>query len=261
MESMFSFKDFEKVYLKATYDIEIGNRKILKGEPICVFDSIQIAGLNELNERVSANGGYGNRARVFWDTVKEQRLTFTQGVFSKTQFSLLANSRLIEVAAEKPIDVTMRETLESNENGIIFLKEIPVADLFIYDQESGAKIENFELNENQITITDPFKEVVVYYIYHYNNGAKVFQLGRRLINGFIELEGRTRAKDDTTGHVVTGLIKIPHLKLMSDLSIRLGARANPVVANFSATAVPVGSRSNTYVSEFYFLSDDLDSDL
>ena len=47
---------------------------------------------------------------------------------------------------------------------------------------------------------------------------------------------------------------------MSDLSIRLGAQANPVVGNFKAIGVPVGSRGNSYVSEFYFLSNDIDSD-
>lgn len=261
MESMFSFKDFEKVHLKATYDIEVGNREISKGETICVFDKIQIAGLNELNEHVSANGGYGNRARVFWDTVKEQKLIFSQGVFSKVQFALLANAKLFEVAQETGIKVTEMEELESNEEGKFSLKEIPYEDLFIYNKSTGEKITNFTINEKEVTIESPFTNVIVTYIYGYNNGAKLFQLGRKLLNGFIELEGRTRVKDDTTGHVVTGLIKIPHLKLMSDLSIRLGAQANPVVANFAATAVPVGSRSNSYVSEFIFLSDDLESDL
>ena len=47
---------------------------------------------------------------------------------------------------------------------------------------------------------------------------------------------------------------------MSDLSIRLGAQATPVVANFSAVGVPVGSKGSSYVGEFYILSNDIDSD-
>ena len=50
-----------------------------------------------------------------------------------------------------------------------------------------------------------------------------------MFNGFLELEGKTRVKDDTSGLITTGIIKIPKLKLMSGLSIRLGAQANPVV--------------------------------
>jgi hypothetical protein len=39
-----SFKDFESVRLKATYNIEIGDRTIVPGETIAYFDQIQIAG-------------------------------------------------------------------------------------------------------------------------------------------------------------------------------------------------------------------------
>ena len=91
-------------------------------------------------------------------------------------------------------------------------------------------------------------------------GARQIQIGKRLFNGFVELEARTRVKDDITGQIVTGLFKIPKLKLMSDLSIRLGAQATPVVANFSAVGVPVSSRGNSSVAEFYILNNDIDSD-
>ena len=75
------------------------------------------------------------------------------------------------------------------------------------------------------------------------------------------LEGRTRIKDDVTGQVVTGIFKVPKLRLMSDLSIRLGPQASPVTGNFRAEGVPVGSKGNSYVSEFFILSDDIESDL
>ncbi len=59
----------------------------------------------------------------------------------------------------------------------------------------------------------------------------------------------------------TGIIKIPKLKLMSGLSMRLGAQANPVVGKFSAVGVPVESRHNSYVMEVEFLNNDIDSDM
>jgi hypothetical protein len=36
-----------------------------------------------------------------------------------------------------------------------------------------------------------------------------------------------RVKDDVTGKVTTGIINIPKLRLMSDLSIRVGSDAIP----------------------------------
>ena len=260
---MFSFKEFENVRLKATYNIEIGDRKIEPGETVVKFDKVQIAGLNEVVTRVAARGGYGNRARVFWETSKEQKISFVQGVFSKEQLSLLANSRLVEVGEEKSVAVTEREILESDNDGIITLSRVPceTSPIFVYKKESGEKISNFTLNEKEISITDPFVDVIVDYTFDYNGGAKILLIGRKYLNGFLELEGRTRIKDDTTGNVVTGIIRVPHFKLMSDLSISLGTNASPVVANFFGVGVPVGSRDTAYVSDFCFLSDDIESDL
>ena len=88
-----------------------------------------------------------------------------------------------------------------------------------------------------------------------------YKIGQRLVNGFVELEGRTRVKDDVSGQVVTGIIKVPRMKLLSEMSIRLGEQANPVVGRFDALCVPVGSRGNTKVMDFILLGDDIDSDL
>ena len=99
------------------------------------------------------------------------------------------------------------------------------------------------------------------YRYNYVNKVYDYKIGRRLINGFVELEGRTRIKDDVNGQVVTGIIKVPKLKLLTELSVKLGEQATPVVGRFDALCMPVGSRGNTYVTDFVMLSDDIDSDL
>jgi hypothetical protein len=51
-----------------------------------------------------------------------------------------------------------------------------------------------------------------------------------------------RVKDDVTGKVTTGIIKIPKLRLMSDLSMRVGSDAIPQVGRIDAVAVPEGVR-------------------
>jgi hypothetical protein len=93
------------------------------------------------------------------------------------------------------------------------------------------------------------------------NGYQKATIGRELISGFISLEGKTRVKDDITGQTKTGIIKIPKLKLMSDLSIRLGKDATPTVGRLSAVAVPDGRKGNKKVMEILFLNDDIDSDM
>jgi hypothetical protein len=74
------------------------------------------------------------------------------------------------------------------------------------------------------------------------------------------LEAKTRLKDDATGEVVTGIIRIPKLKMASDLSIAIGSQGKPVLANFSAVGVPAGERKDSRIAEFIVLSSDLDSD-
>ena len=51
---------------------------------------------NEIKNTITANGGWDNRAHVWWTTTKEVDLSFTQGVFSKEQFSLLTGSKMLK---------------------------------------------------------------------------------------------------------------------------------------------------------------------
>ena len=259
-ESLGSFKSLEVVRLKATYNIEIGNQEFEEGETIALFDKITISGLNELKDVVAARGGYGNPGLVYWETTKELHLNFSQGVFSKTHFGLLTNSKLITIEEEEPILITKTEELESNENGFLTPTEVPQDQIFVYDKETGEKLEQYRVGD-LLAIGKPFVNTITTYRYNCMSGGTIARIGQRLLNGFVELEGKTRVKDDTSGLITTGIIRIPKLKLMSGLSIRLGAQANPVVANFSAVGVPVGSRNQSYVAEFIFLNDDIDSDM
>lgn len=259
MVDLFSFKELEQCYLKATYPIEIGNRKIEIGEVIAQFDKLQMTVAREQKDFITANGGFDNRAHVYWETTKEFPIRFSQGVFSAEQLALLSNSRLVEIPTSKKISLTKTELVETKEDGSFELSEEPIQ-LFLYNRATGEKIMNYEQHGKVIQTGTSFLDITARYLYNYESGARYIQVGRRLLQGFVELEARTRVKDDTTGQVVTGLLKIPKLKLMSDLSISLGANTPPTVANFTATGVPVGQRGTSYVSEFYILNSDLDSD-
>jgi hypothetical protein len=159
------------------------------------------------------------------------------------------------------INVNCRETVETNESGVAVVKYPIKPPVFVYDKESGKKITDFTYTENNITINQSYKEVIVDYYYSYDNGYSILSFGRMLTNGYLSLEGKTRVKDDITGQVTTGIIKIPKLKLMSDLSMRLGQDAVPVVGRLDAIAVPTGERGHKKVMELIFLNDDIDSDM
>lgn len=71
MESAFGLKELYEVSLKATYPIEIKGRTIEVGETIAVFDKIQLANFTENKRFISANGGFDNRPRVWWEETKD----------------------------------------------------------------------------------------------------------------------------------------------------------------------------------------------
>lgn len=265
-----SFKDLESLHIKATYNLKIGNREFEPGETIAYIEKVQMSGLQEHAQMITAHGGFEDRNRVFWEVSHDVTFSFINGVFSKEQFALMANSRMLEKAPEEVVKISQREYVESDENGILTLKYAPAHDIYVYDKETGKKL-TFTQNEKELTIYTkdehdqdvpyPYRDTIVDYGFDYAGDTQVVMIGRRLVNGFLELEGRTRVKDDTTGQIVTGIIRIPHFKLMSDLSIRLGTQAHPIISSFKGIGVPVGSRNSAYVCEFYYLSDDIGSDL
>ena len=177
METLgFSFKDFEKVHIKSTYNMKIGNREIKEGETIAYFDKIQIFGLSEVAEHISARGGYHNQERVFWNTVNEMPLQFSQGVFSQGQLALLLNGNLIKATAQSN-PISEYEILEVDETLKIMLsrENVQTDKLFIYNKSTGELLTNYSVDTTEtgkyvVTFTNitPFTEVICTYEWIYN---------------------------------------------------------------------------------------------
>ena len=261
MNSEFSLSELYEVFIKTTYPIEINGNTLEAGETLCVFDKIQISNFNEIKNYITAHGGFGDADRVFWENTKEIDITFSQGIFNHLQFALMCNARMIYKKKDQEIRIPKREEVESDENGVITFSEKPIDKFFVYNKKTSEKVPYTLLEEKKIKVEQPYLTVILDYNYAYVDGAQNLMLGNRLIEGFLQLEGKTRVKDDISGKTRTGIIRIPKLKLMSDLSMRLGKNANPVVANFRTKALPSGNRENTTVMDIFFLNDDIDSDM
>lgn len=261
--SQFGFKELYSVLLKTTYPLEIKGRKFEVGETVAAFDRISIANFEEVKNYITANGGFENRARVNWETTKEIQLIFSQGVFSKTQFALMNGLRLFDIQKES-LCIPKYEEKESDENGVVVFSMPPAPNtrIFIYDKSTGDKIISYEkVDDTHYNIGKAYCGVILDYAYAYDSDAILARVGQPTFDGYLYLIGKTRFKDDESGATKTGIITIPRLKLMSDLSIRLGKNAAPVVGTLRAKALPVGSRANTMVMDLTYLNDDIDSDI
>ena len=256
-DNMFGLKDLYDCVLKATYDIEVGNRKIKAGEPVAAFDSLSLANFDEIKTRTASRGGYGNQTWVTWETTQELDVHFSQGIFSKTLLAVLGNAQLEQGIS---ISVPMHEDLEIDENLQVQLKYKP-QNVFIYREDNGEPIVGFEINDKTIVFhnIEQYTNITVYYEFIYEN-ANIIHVGRQLFRGFLEMNAKTRLKDDVTGKTVTGIVHMPKVKLMSDFSIRLGNDAPPAVGHFAIVAYPTGSKGSEKVMEFISLNDDVDSD-
>lgn len=256
----FSFKELYDVSLKATYPIEVSGRKIEVGETVAIFDRIQIALIDEVKNIAAARGGSNNPALVWWEDTKEVRLSLTQGAFSLEHLTLMSNAKLI-TEEENPIPIACREIIETDEEGLAQTKHPISSPVFVYNKKTGEKITDFEFENNRLHINSAFVDLVVDYLYNYRDGGKTLICGQPLTTGYLALEGKTRVKDDITGQITTGIIKIPKLRLLSNLSMRLGSDAIPQVSRLDAVAVPTGVRGQQKVMELTFLNDDIDSDI
>ena len=261
MNNELSFKELYEVSIKATLPIEVSGTKIEAGETIASFDKIQIANFQEIKSIASANGGWGNRAHIFWETTKEVKISFSQGIFSKIQLALMTNAQLINNEGKQIIPINKREEFESDEHGKITIGRTLQQPVFVYDKATGKKITDWTSTTDSILLNEAYKSVIVDYWYDYDNGCQTMTIGRPLTQGYLSLIGKMRVKDDITGKVKTGIIKIPKLRLMSDLSMRVGSDAIPQVGRLDAVAVPEGGRGQSKVMEIIFLNDDIDADM
>lgn len=255
-ESLYGTKELYDLQLKASFPIEINGRKYETGEPIVSFRNIQVISFDEVVSKIAARGGKHNRAQVIWEDTHEIPITFRQGVFSKQQFGILTNTLMVP-QEEKECLVPQIEETESDENGAIILEHLPASNLFIYNNK-GEKITNYTIAESTITGLSPYTDYQINYNYLYESSYQNYIIGSKYFNGFLTLEAKMRLKDDTTGKNITGLIKLNRVRLMSDLSITLGADLPPMVANFNITAFPSDIPGDSDIGSIIWLDTDID---
>lgn len=121
----------------------------------------------------------------------------------------------------------------------LLLKPLPPSKIkwiFCYDQETGKRIENFQIYQNRLFFQESYRNIMIDYTFNYEDKIKVIEVGNRLFNGFLRLDGKMSVKDEKSGVVSTALLELPKIKLSSSLSMRLGKNYN-----------------SSTVSDFYFV--------
>jgi len=105
------------------------------------------------------------------------------------------------------------------------------------------------------------KEYVVDYYYEYGDEALIYTIAKERFNGLFSLEGKFYAKDENEGLNYTNLIYMPKVRIVSDINLRLGERADPAVSTFNIIGLPEFTGKNSVVVEITRLGENVDDNI
>ena len=286
----FGMKELYEVCLRSKTAMRFGERQIEADEPVLYFDNISMSMLSEQSREIYARGGWLNQPKVIWQDRSEIRFQMSQGIVSQFGFGILLGAKVALKGKEKPIFMHKKEgPMEINDQHQLYLQHWPVPNTdkktFIFEYARDAvqrkiygrrvlgKKDPFdetkdrpciELYEDKaLTIpADTKKEYVVDYYYEYGEEAISYTLQKERFNGLFTLEGKFYSKDENEGINYTNILYMPKVRIVSDINLRLGERADPTVSAFDIIGLPetVGDDKDLIV-EIQHLSEDLDVDI
>lgn len=238
-------KNLERVTIKARTEMEFGNRILEAGEPILYFENIQIAQLSENSTLVAARGGYENEPLVIWENRDDTVFDFSNGTLNTTSFNLLLAANMIATNNDFAVPYAETQDLEIDKNGQIYLKYEPLLTkkhfFYVYDYNNlQERVYPVSIVGRIVTFDKKYtgKNVACDYYFNYKSEALHYILGRERLASTYSLEATFLMKDENEGLEHTGIIEMPKVHVMSNINLRMGERANPMVSTFRVVAMP-----------------------
>ncbi len=294
MDQYFGHKELYEVVLRANTSMQFGKRYIEAQEPVLYFEHIQMSLLSEQNRPIFARGGWANMPRVIWDERSEVSFQMTEGVMSAVGMSILLGANVVAKEQDQPLYVHKQEgPLEMNDHNEVYLSHWPVdaniRKTFIFDYDRDA-VQKKIYGQRVLDIPDPFdsskmvpclklfedKKCTIpadnrrkYLVdYYYSYGAKegeealIYSVKKERFNGLFTLEAKFYSKDENEGKNYTNILYMPKVRIVSNINLRLGERADPAVSNFNIIGLPetVGDQNNL-IMEITRLGQDIDGDI
>ena len=293
VDQYFGHKELYEVVLRAKMPMHFGDRYIEAEEPILYFNNVNMSLLTEQSRPVFARGGWGNMPHVIWDDRQEVQFQMVEGVMSSVGMGILMSANVISGGGkDKPLYINMKEgplSVQLNDQEIPFidLRYEPVTHdikkTFIFDYERSAiqqkiygkkvtgivdgfgnpvnRIELYQDKNLSIPAENNRKYVVDYY-YKYEDKALIYTVQKERFNGLFTLEAKFYSKDENEGQNYTNILYMPKVRIVSNINLRLGERADPTVSTFNIIGMPetVGEYKNL-IMDITRLSEDIDADI
>ena len=286
IDQYFGIKELYEVVLKAKNPMTFGSRRLEEGEPVLYFENVNISMLTERRTPVMARGGWSNMPRVIWEDSSEVQFSLSEGVMSSISMAILLSSSMTERQESQSLLVQKREgpfELDGEpgdaERGF-YIKQIPYLKkkVFIYEYERNVAqrkvygdykekggfpyIYNLYYDKEKTIPADPNKEYIIDYYYEYKDEALIYLIQKERFNGLFTLEGKFYSKDENDGLNYTNLIYMPKVRVVSDINLRLGERADPTTSVFNIIGLPeTTDESKNLIVKIMRLNQDIDADI
>ena len=281
LDQYFGVKELYEVVLKAKVPMQFGSRRLEEGEPVLYFENVSISMLSERNSPIMARGGWSNMPRVIWEDRSEVTFSLTEGVMSSISMGILLSANMTEKQEGTSIAVPMREgPFELDSDNCFILNHMPIfppkKKVFIYEYERdvgqkkvyGEIVQNIhniageEIPRIRVKEADATKRYMVDYYYEYKDEALIYLIQKERFNGLFTLEGKFYSKDENEGLNYTNLIYMPKVRVVSDINLRLGERADPTTSVFNIVGMPEKTDdSNNLIVRITRLNQDIDADI
>lgn len=260
----FGVKELEHVVVKTKNDIQFGNRWLEKGEPILYFDHIQMSLLSENSRMIAARGGFDNEPRVIWENREDTVFQFTNGTLNQHSLALLLGAKFAE--EQPPVSIPFADKgFEVDESGKVYLTHTPDTSkkMFFYIEDRDnlqVRIYPTSIVENVVTFENQYigKKIVADYYFLYQNDILTYTLTRERLANLYTVEATFYLKDENDGLLHSGLIRMPKAYIASNINLRMGERADPMVSTFNVIAMPDSQESDeNMICEIILFEDDI----
>ena len=290
IDEYFGIKELKQVTLRAKTPMVFGSRRLEADEPVLYFENVSMSLLNQKASPVMARGGWANLPRVIWEDREAVNFTLSEGVMSSISMGILLSANMMEKENSELLVPRREGPFELDEDHRLYLQDWPTASdkrktfIFEYERDVAQKkvygkrifgisdpfepskerpcLEVYEDKELQV-LADINKRYVIDYFYEYQKEALIYTIQKERFNGLFTLEGKFYSKDENDGLNYTNLIYMPKVRVVSDISLRLGERADPTVSVFNIIGMPenMDNNKNGLILEITRLSEDIDSDI
>ena len=281
IDQYFGVKELSEVVLKAKTPMQFGSRHLEQGEPVLYFENVSMSMLTERSSPIMARGGWSNMPRVIWEDRSEVTFTLREGVMSSISMGILLSANMTERKPNETLLIPKREgPFELDSENSFYLEHMPVfppkKKVFIYEYERDvaqkkvygevlSKETNLlgeEIPRIRVKDADVTKRYIVDYYYEYKDEALIYLIQKERFNGLFTLEGKFYSKDENDGVNYTNLIYMPKVRVVSDINLRLGERADPTTSVFNIVGMPEKTDdSSNLIVKIMRLNTDIDADI